>query len=87
MYDQLEVVKYLQQFETDTYIIDIGESEKIQGKDVYVIINKHTGVEEAETSMLPEAVKVVTDFTKMLELPSEILTPPRQDIITEALQK
>lgn len=82
MYDQLEVAKYLQQFETSSYLIDIGESEKVPGKDVYVIVNKATGVLEAETSMLPEAVKVVTDFTKMLELPSEILTPPKQDIIT-----
>ena len=81
------VVEYLKQFATDTYMLEIDESEKVEGKQVYLIINNYTGVVEAETSILPEAIKVVTDWTKMLELPSEILTPPKQDIITKASQK
>ena len=71
--------EYLDQFKTDAYSISYGIKD---GKEVYMIVNNYTSHCEADTSMLPEAVKVVTDFTKMLELPSEILTPPKQDIIT-----
>lgn len=82
MHENTPVTKYLQQFRTDSYSVDIGESEKVPGKDVYVIVNNYTGIIEAETSILPEAIKVVTDWSEMLTMPSDILVPPKQDIIT-----
>lgn len=59
--------------ETDKYKIVVGQSTMHQGDDeveCYRLINKETGIVETETTILPQAIEWMEEFTRLLENPS-----------------
>lgn len=55
--------------ESTNYVVEVGKSSEkdYRDRDVYCIINRHTRVVEAETSLLFQAYDLVEQFEKELE--------------------
>lgn len=58
--------------ENDLYCIKIGVSSMHQLENevqCYKLINKETGLVETETTILPQAIEWMNDFTRLLKSP------------------
>lgn len=51
--------------ETKHYFTTVGFSQEV-GRDVYLIINKHTQVVEYETPVLPQVLTILDQFESVL---------------------
>ena len=56
-------------YRNSLYTITIGESQLLEGVDVYICTNNHTGVVEAEEQMLPRIIDYAEQLNeKVVEL-------------------
>jgi hypothetical protein len=53
-------------YENNNYTVEVGEGAE-DGLPTYHLINKEHGVIEAETSVLPQAISMATQFNDALE--------------------
>ena len=78
--DLSSAVKYLAQFETENYKIEVGPSvysDFATAAEIYLVVNKNTSVVEAEKFLLPDAISVVGAAEAFFETLGE----PMSDVI------
>ena len=54
-------------YETPHYRVVIGASIDEPSRNLYHLVNKETGVTEAEVTVLPQSIMMADEFTSMLD--------------------